>query len=80
MNSPLEELVEWESLSLSHSFSMSVAVSGLLSCSHSGEIASVGVSWLKDVLIISVPGPTCKTAVQLYYSIHTSYYNIVVIL
>lgn len=57
MNSPLEELLEWESVSLSHSFIISVTALGLLSCSHSGEFGSVGESCVKDVLIISSAGP-----------------------
>lgn len=36
---------------------MSAAALGLLSCSHSGELGSVGESWVKDVLIISSAGP-----------------------
>lgn len=57
MNSPLEELVECVSLSLSHSFNMSAAVSDLPSRSHSGEVGSVGESCVNDVLIISAAGP-----------------------
>lgn len=63
INSPLEELLECESLSLSHSFNISAAVLGLLSCSHSGEVGDVGESW-NDVLIISDAGP----GVILFYS------------
>lgn len=57
INSPLEELLDWDSLSLSHSFAISAAKSGLLSCSQSGEFGSVGESCVKEVLIISDAGP-----------------------
>lgn len=64
MNSPLDELLVSDSVSLSHSFTMSAAASGLLSSSHSGEVGSVGESCVKDVLIISDAGPVHKIRIH----------------
>lgn len=68
MNSPLDELLVCESVSLSHSLMMSAAAI----LTHSPEVGSVGESCVNDVLIISVAGP-------LYYNETVTNYYIIIL-